>query len=143
MQNSHVYFYQFFFDWSLKILSTNSIIIIITINSWDADCNRVSLSKNSNIVLSKLHLNSFPFVRYPVVVSTLFFYSILHSIIMRWKNASFDLGFMIGLFFFFQELRFCKMGWNNLLPFLCFLRRSTEFGAIFNVDMTLLFLTSE
>ena len=56
-------------------MSTNSILIIITINSWAADCNRVSLSKNSNIVLSKLHLNSFPFVRYPVVVSTLFLFN--------------------------------------------------------------------
>ena len=53
----------------------NSILIIITINLWAADCNRVSLSKNSNIVLSKLHLNSFPFVRYPVVVSTLFLFN--------------------------------------------------------------------
>ena len=131
----------------LKFLSTNSILIIITINSWAADCNRVSLSKNSNIVLSKLHLNSFPFVRYPVVVSTLFLFNPAFYYYEMKKCIFWPRVHDRFILFFLEVLRFCKMGWNHLLPFhkilfVCLLRRPKEFGVVFHFDLTFDYLTS-
>ena len=64
--------------------SPNSILIIITINLCAADCNKVSLSKSSNIVCTiKIASKFLSFCEVPCCSINSFFYSILHSIIMR------------------------------------------------------------